>query len=50
MSNALARWRQCRAVELVLEGKKYDEVARQVGYANRGTAIERSPRRCRSGW
>ena len=37
-SQALARWRRCRAVELVLQGMKYDEVARPVGYANRGTA------------
>ena len=37
-SQALARWRRCHAVELVLQGMKYDEVARQVGYANRGTA------------
>ena len=37
-SQALARWRQCRAVELVLQGAKYDDVARAVGYANRGTA------------
>ena len=38
MATALTRWRQCRAVELVLEGKKYDDIAREVGYANRGTA------------
>ena len=37
-SQALARWRRCRAVELVLQAMKYNEVARQVGYANRGTA------------
>ena len=35
---ALAEWRRGKAVELRLEGRSYDEVAREVGYANRGTA------------
>jgi hypothetical protein len=36
---ALASWRKCRAVfELALHGKSYDQIAREVGYANRGTA------------
>ncbi len=35
---ALADWRKCRAVELALHGKTYDQIAREVGYANRGTA------------
>lgn len=35
---ALAKWRQARAVELALAGFSYDEIARQVGYSNRGTA------------
>jgi hypothetical protein len=35
---ALASWRKCRAVELALHGKTYDQIAREVGYANRGTA------------
>jgi transposase-like protein len=37
-SQALADWRKCRAVELVTLGKTYDQIAREVGYANRGTA------------
>ncbi len=37
-SQALAQWRKCRAVELMVEGKTYDQIARAVGYANRGTA------------
>ncbi|MFZ0323246.1 MAG: hypothetical protein WAN48_03835 [Actinomycetes bacterium] len=35
---ARARWRQARAVELAMAGYGYDEIATQVGYANRGTA------------
>ncbi len=35
---ALANWRKCRAVELAMDGKTYDQIAREVGYANRGTA------------
>jgi transposase-like protein len=34
----LAAWRQARAVELATQGMSYDSIARQVGYANRGTA------------
>jgi len=37
-SPALAKWRSCRAVELLADGKTYEEIARGVGYANRGTA------------
>ncbi len=35
---ALAEWRKARAVELRIEGWGYDDIAREVGYANRGTA------------
>ena len=35
---ALTKWRKCRAVELAMDGKTYDQIAREVGYANRGTA------------
>ena len=35
---ALAEWRKARAVELRIEGCGYDDIAREVGYANRGTA------------
>lgn len=35
---ALAKWRKARAVELRIEGRGYDDIAREVGYANRGTA------------
>jgi hypothetical protein len=34
----LAKWRKARCVELALAGHSYDEIALQVGYANRGTA------------
>jgi transposase-like protein len=34
---ALASWRKCRAVELALHGRSYDQIAREIGYANRGT-------------
>lgn len=36
--HALALWRQSRAVQLAAAGLSYDEIARLVGYANRGTA------------
>ncbi len=36
-SQALARYRRARAVELVLEGRTYQQVADELGYANRGT-------------
>jgi hypothetical protein len=35
---AEASIKACRAVELVRQGKTYDQVARAVGFANRGTA------------
>ena len=35
---ALALWRRSRAVELALSGWSYDDIAADVGYANRGTA------------
>lgn len=35
---AIAKWRQSRAVELACAGHPYESIARQVGYANRGTA------------
>jgi hypothetical protein len=36
--HAEASIKACRAVELVGQGKTYDQVARAVGFANRGTA------------
>jgi hypothetical protein len=36
--HAVASWKACRAVELMLKGRSYDQIAREVGYANRGTA------------
>lgn len=38
MDRAIATQRRTRAVELVLAGYSYDDIAHQVGYANRGTA------------
>jgi hypothetical protein len=39
MSNAaLAAYRTARAVELALAGHSYDEIAHELGLANRGTA------------
>lgn len=38
MGKATAEWRKARSVELVLQGHTYDEVAAEVGYANKGTA------------
>ena len=35
---ATASWRQARAVELALQGRSYDAIARELGLANRGTA------------
>jgi hypothetical protein len=37
-TSALATWRASRSIELMAEGKTYDQIARAVGYANRGTA------------
>ena len=37
-SLAQARIKRARAVELVAEGKTYEEVARAVGFTNRGSA------------
>jgi hypothetical protein len=37
-SMAQARVKRTRAVELALEGRSYDEIARSVGYTNRGSA------------
>ena len=34
----LAAWRKAKAVELAVEGHTYDTIAREVGFANRGTA------------
>jgi len=34
----LAAWRRARAVELATQGHTYEEIAGEVGYANRGTA------------
>ena len=38
MAKALAAYRKARAVELALAGCDYDTIAKEVGYANRGTA------------
>jgi transposase-like protein len=35
---ALARHKQARAVELLLEGRSYEDIARLVGYTHRGSA------------
>ena len=35
---ATSSWRKARAVELALAGLAYDDIAVEVGYANRGTA------------
>jgi hypothetical protein len=37
-TTALAKWRASTAVKLLTEGKTYDQIADEVGYANRGTA------------
>ena len=37
-NKALASYRRTRALELRAEGKGYAEIAREVGYANKGTA------------
>lgn len=34
----LAKWRKARCVQLALAGHSYDEIALEVGFANRGTA------------
>ncbi len=36
----LAAWRKARAVELAIDGRTYDQIAAEVGYANRGTAYK----------
>ena len=36
--HALAGWRKARSLELAMAGQSYDEIAEQVGYANRGNA------------
>lgn len=38
MPKSVAAYRKARAVELALGGASYDEIAQEVGYANRGTA------------
>lgn len=35
---ALAQFRKARSVELRLAGSEYEDIAREVGYSNRGTA------------
>ncbi len=35
---ALATWREAKAVELALAGSSYDEIAHEIGLANRGNA------------
>ncbi len=37
-SLAQARWIRTRAVELAIEGRSYDEIAREVGFSHRGSA------------
>jgi hypothetical protein len=44
----LATWRRTKAIELALAGYSYDDIAIEVGYANRGTAwhvVMDAPRR-----
>lgn len=36
-NRALAAWRRTRAVELAVEGFTYQQIADELGYANRGT-------------
>lgn len=36
----LAAWRRARAVELATQGHTYNQIASEVGYANRGTAYK----------
>ena len=38
MTLAVAEYRKARSVELALQGVPYDDIAREVGYSNRGTA------------
>lgn len=38
MPIAVSEYRKAKAVELALAGATYDQIAREVGYANRGTA------------
>lgn len=38
MSKTTANYRKARAVELLLDGHNYDQIASELGYANRGTA------------
>jgi len=35
---ARAQWRRARAVELALDGKSYDFIAREIGVSSRGNA------------
>lgn len=36
-NKALAAWRRARAVELAIDGRTYQQIADELGYANRGT-------------
>jgi hypothetical protein len=38
MPMAIAEYRKARSVELALQGVPYDDIAKSVGYSNRGTA------------
>lgn len=38
MPKVMSNLRRARAVELAMQGHSYDDIARAVGYANRGTA------------
>jgi transposase-like protein len=38
MPKVISSYRRARAVELALAGHSYDDIARQIGYSNRGTA------------
>lgn len=38
MSKVISQFRKARSVELALAGASYDDIATEVGYANRGTA------------
>ena len=37
---AVAREKRARAVELLIDGHSYEEIARRVGYAHRGSAYK----------
>lgn len=48
LEHAVLRIKRTRAVELLVTGCSYGEIARQVGFTNRGRPIVRSRSQCRS--